>query len=143
MDDDCAGDGGMDAAKLSRWCDYLDDGGLDRPIDAIPYDLMRCRDDQMADVVGVLLAVAALEGTDRARAVAVAAGGGPAADIDVEMDDQSVAQLVVLVTLLSLWAEGVAAPTEPHMTLRKALVTSEGFWRVADAEEPDAGQPSR
>jgi hypothetical protein len=132
---DGAGDGGVDAAKLSRWCDYLDDGGLDRPIDAIPYELMRCHDDQMADVVGVLLAVAATEGTDGARAVAVAAAGGPLADVGVEVDDQSMARLVVLVTLLSLWAEGIAAPTEPHMTLRKALVTSEGLWRTADAAD--------
>jgi hypothetical protein len=143
MDDDGTG-AGVDAAKLSRWCDYLDDGGLDRPIDAIPYELMRCHDDRMADVVGVLLAVAALEGTGGARAIAAAAGGGPGADVDVGgMDGESVSQWVVLVALLSLWAEGVAAPTEPHMTLRKALVTSEGFWRAADAEEPDAGGPSR
>jgi len=125
--------GGVYAAKLLGWCDYLDDGGLDRPIDAIPYELMRCHDDEMADVVGVLLAVAATEGTDGARAIAVAAAGGPAADVGLEMDDQSMAQLVVLVTLLSLWAEGIAAPTEPHMTLRKAIVTSEGLWRTADA----------
>jgi len=129
----------VDAAKLSEWCDYLEDGGLDRPIDAIPYELMRCHDDRMADVVGVLLAVAALEGLGEARAIAAAAAGGPGADVGIdveEMDDESVSQWVVLVSLLSLWAEGIAEPTEPHMTLRKALVTSEGFWRVAD--EPSA-----
>jgi len=141
MGDDTDVGGDMGAAKLSEWCDYLDGGGLDRPIDAIPFGLMRCHDDQIADMVGILLAVAALEGTDRARAIAVAAGGGPGAEVDIEeMDDESVSQWVVLVTLLSLWAEGIAVPTEPHMTLRKALMTSDGFWQAAEPED-EGGEP--
>jgi len=125
-------------AKLLDWCDYLDAGGLDRPIDAIPFDLMRCHDDAVAEHAALVLAVASVAGADTARAVveSFVSGGGPT-DVDGDLDESSVAGAVVLASLLSLWAEGMAAPTEPAMTLRKALVTQDGAWEVADDDPPD------
>jgi len=126
------------ATKMLDWCDYLDGGGLDRPIDAIPFDLMRCGDDDVAEHIALVLSVATVSDAGTARAVAESLiSGGPPVDVDGDLDEQAVACAVVLTTLLSLWADGLATPTEPAMTLRKALVTTEGQWSVQD--DPDDG----
>ena len=131
---------GATGVKLLEWCNYLDDGGLDRPIDAIPFELMRCHDDDATDLVGILLAIAAVDGPEKGREVIDArlAGAGP---VEVgDLDEEMVSRNVVLAHLLSLWSEEMVYPQEPHTTLRKALVTDEGFWKPAnDDPDPDEG----
>lgn len=139
--DDNGMNGGADdieaaGAKLLEWCDYLDGGGLDRPIDAIPFELMRCHDDVAADLVGILLAIVAVDGAEKGREVIDSRLAGTGSVEVEELDEETVARNVVLAHLLSLWSEEMVHPQEPHMTLRKALMTEEGFWKPTD-DDPD------
>jgi len=123
--------------RLLAWCAYIEEGGLDRPVDAIPFDLMRidgesdgCQDGQ-GDMVGLLLAIMAAGGPEAGRQ-AVAAICDDGHPVDMELDDETVAADVVLAHLFSMWAKGVAAPASPHLTLRKVLVTGEGGWSMTE-----------
>lgn len=124
--------------RLLAWCAYMDEGGLDRPVDAIPFDLMRIDDETdgiqggQGDMVGLLLAIAAASNQTIVRQAVVAiCDDGPS--VDMELDDKAVADAVVLAHLFSMWAKGVAVPVSPYLTLRKALVTGEGAWNMTKA----------
>lgn len=124
--------------RLLAWCVYMEDGGLERPVDAIPFDLMRIDGEVdgsqggQGDMVGLLLAiVAASDPATGRQAVGAICDDGP--PVDMELEDGAVADAVVLAHLFSMWAKGVAAPASPHLTLRKALVTGEGGWNMTEA----------
>lgn len=113
--------------KLIEWCDYLDTGGMDRPIDTIPFNLMRCNNDEVSETVAILLSVAASSPTDPRAIVKSYITDCSAAGLDSD----SLADAVVLTTLLSLWSEDMATPSKPAMTLRKALrMSGSGSWQV-------------
>ncbi len=123
--------------RLLAWCAYMDSGGLDRPVDAIPFDLMRIDGETdgsqggQGDTVGLLLAIVSVSDTATGRlAVAAICDDGP--PVDLEIDDKAVADAVVLSHLFSMWAKGVASPASPNLTLRKALVTGEGGWNITE-----------
>jgi len=126
--------------RLLAWCVYMGEGGLDRPVDAIPFDLMRIdgetdgSQDGQGDMVGLLLAIVAASDTAIGQqAVAAICDDGPS--VDMELDDKAVADAVVLAHLFSMWAKGVVSPSSPHLTLRKALVTGEGGWSMTEEGE--------
>lgn len=128
--------GGM-RERLLAWCDYMGGGGLDRPVDAIPFDLMRI-DGEVdgsqgghGDTVGLLLAIVSASdiATGRQMVAAICDDGPP---VDIELGDKAVADAVVLAHLFSMWAKGVATPASPHLTLRKSLVTGEGGWNMTE-----------
>lgn len=123
--------------RLLAWCVYMDEGGLDRPVDAIPFDLMRIDGEVdgsqggQGDMVGLLLAiVSASDPATGRQAVVAICNDGP--KMDMELDDKTVADAVVLAHLFSMWAKGVAAPVSPHLTLRKALITGDGGWNMTE-----------
>ena len=124
--------------RLLAWCAYMDEGGLDRPVDAIPFDLMRIDDETdgiqggQGDMVGLLLAISvASNRAIRRQTVVAICDDGPSVDMD--LDDKATADAVVLAHLFSMWAKGVAVPVSPNLTLRKALVTGEGSWNMTKA----------
>lgn len=123
--------------RLLAWCAYADRGGLDRPVDAIPFDLMRIDGERagsqagQGDMVGLLLAiVSASDAATGRQAVAAVCDDGPA--VELELGDKATADAVTLAHLFSMWAKGDATPLSPHLTLRKALVTGEGGWNMTE-----------
>lgn len=110
---------------------------MDRPVDAIPFDLMRIDGETdgsqggQGDMVGLLLAIVSASDTAAGKqAVAAICDDGP--QMYMELDDKAVADAVVLAHLFSMWAKGVVTPASPHLTLRKALVTGEGGWSMTE-----------
>lgn len=124
--------------RLLAWCDYVGEGGLDRPMDAIPFDLMRIDGERsgsqggQGDMVGLLLAIVSVSNVATGRRAVAAVCGGPAVELELELDDKATADAVVLAHLFSMWAKGTATPLSPHLTLRKALVTGEGGWNMTE-----------
>jgi len=148
-----------DSDKLRAWSDYLSDGGLNRPVDAIPFDLIDLEEAslELAEFLGGVLTLAVLSGPKKAAwAVEGFLGDDPSFGEGAEdgvmraMDalplsdaldrlnatDDMLTNSAALVGLLAMWHNGTARPVEPHQTLRKMILEPHGSqWDLSQPED--------
>ena len=150
-----------DSAKLRAWSNYLSDGGLNRPVDAIPFDLIDLDKAslELAEFLGGVLTLAVLAGPEKAAwavegflggdhsfgrdaedGIAKAMDALPLSDALDRLDatDDMLTNSAALVGLLAMWHDGTAKPVEPQQTLRKMILEPHGSqWDLSqERDEP-------
>ena len=132
-----------ETTKLRAWTRYLTEGGLDRPVDAIPFSLISTEDSlELTELLGGVLTLAVISGPDRAAEAVEGFLGSPNYAEDVEEDfnqvmdslplsealerleatDEMLTNSTAFVGLLALWFSGEARPIQPGHTLRKMIL---------------------
>jgi hypothetical protein len=143
---------------IRGWAEYLADGGMDRPADAVPFKLMdvsssRC---ELVEFLAGVLTLAVLSSPeDASRAVACALSDPDfAADADeqvaaavaslplsdalerLEATDRMLSESAALVALLGMWNDGEARPLQPGRTLRGMVLDPDGVqWDFSPADD--------
>lgn len=143
----------VEQEKIEEWLRYLRNGGLDRPIDAIPFaaiDLDGHRE-ELLDLIANILVMTLL--TDPVRAeqmvrelMAMDAEIGEVIvplDKDAMGDDtpdnvldevsRMVQNAMTSVLILGDWHSGGARPMEPHHTLNKMIQDGKTLWDMSDS----------
>lgn len=154
-------DGEFDGRELETirgWAEYLADGGMDRPADAVPFRLMDVSSGplELIELLAGVLTLAVLSSPDDAsraiasalsdpefaadagEQVAAAAAAMPLSDaLDrLEATDEMLSQSAALVALLGMWHDGEARPLQPGHTLRKMVLEPEGAqWDLSPADD--------
>jgi len=137
-----------ETAKLRAWSEYLSEGGLDRPVDAIPFDLIDLDDTslELVEFLGAVLTLAVMSNPAEAAEAMNGFLGDPTFEENAEEEledamkalplsealdrldatDAMLTNSAALVGLLSMWYSDTARPMQPSHTLRKMILEPEG-----------------
>jgi len=134
-----------EVTKVEAWLAYLQDGGLDRPIAAVPFELLDQRGarPEVVEFLGWLVVLAVMAGPERASELVgrflcdpeSICPGDPAklANSPEEAEclrnvDDMLCNAAASMMLMGMWHDGRARPDRPGWTLRKLVLERGEKW---------------